>query len=105
MGMIGDRLKVLPCQNWDIGRIICHSDTDTMPGFLACVLHGLSPVIMWFYTVFWAKIGSILHGMLTGQNNYRTVDSVIAQFYRLGRIISIMGHVSVCYSIVIPFVW
>ena len=34
-------------------------------------------------------------GMLTGQNNYRIINAVIVRFYRLGRIISIMGPVSI----------
>ena len=33
-------------------------------------------------------------GILTGRNNYRIINAVIEQFYRLGLIISIMGHVS-----------
>ena len=33
-------------------------------------------------------------GMLTGQNNCRIIDAVIERFYRQGRIINIMGHVS-----------
>ena len=38
------------------------------------------------------------HGILTGQKNHRSLNAVIVRFYRLGRIINIMGHVSKNYN-------
>ena len=48
---------------------------------------------MLVYTVLIAKISHIWHGILTGQNNYRILNAVIERFYRLGRIIDIIGLV------------
>ncbi len=93
--MIGDGPKAGSCQNWDIEQTVCRSGGKTMPMFLVGVLHELSPVIVRGHTVSVAKIAYISHGMLTGQNNYRNINAVIVRFYRLGRIIGIMGHVSV----------
>jgi hypothetical protein len=94
MGMIVDGLKATPCRKGDIERLSCHRRRYSMPGFVASVLHGLSPVIMRFYSVSQAGIACIWHGMLTEQKNYRTANAVIAQFYRQVLIITIMGRVS-----------
>ncbi len=99
IGMIGDRLEAGSCQNWDIERLSCHRCRYSMPYFVASALHELSPVMMRVYAVFAAKIACIWHGMLTERNNYRIMNAVIAQFYRLGRIIQIMGRVSECYTL------
>ncbi len=92
--MIVDGLKAPLCRKGDIERLSCHRRRYSMPYFVASALHELSPVMMRVYAVFAAKIACIWHGMLTERNNYRFADAVIAQFYRLGRIISIMGLVS-----------
>jgi hypothetical protein len=59
MGMIVDGLKATPCRKGDIERLSCHRRRYSMPGFVASVLHGLSPVIMRFYSVFQARIAGI----------------------------------------------
>ena len=94
MGMIGHRVRTGSCQKRPYTAFLCHRDNRTVPGFLARVLCGLSPVMMRFYSVFQARIAGIWHGMLTGQKKHRTANPVIAQFYRQVCLTTIMGRVS-----------
>jgi hypothetical protein len=59
VGIINDSLKAASCENRDIWQAVCHRDRKPMPIYLARVLHGLSPAIMQFYTVFQARIAGI----------------------------------------------
>ncbi|KKL99217.1 hypothetical protein LCGC14_1816640 [marine sediment metagenome] len=89
------KVRTGSCQKRPYTAFLCHRDNRTVQGFLARALRGLSPVMVRFYSVFQAGIAGIWHGMLTGQKNYRITNAVIERFYRLGRIISIMGRVSI----------
>ena len=91
MGTIVDGLKATPCRKGDIERLSCHRRRYSMPGFVARVLRGLSPVMVRFYMVFQARIAGIWHGMVTVRRNCRTINAVIAQVYRQVCILTIMG--------------
>ncbi len=95
MGMIGHRVRAGSCQKRPYTAFLCHRDNRTVPGFLARVLRGLSPVMVRFYSVFQARISGIWHGMVTIRRNYRITNAVIAQFYELVLIITIMRRVSI----------
>ena len=82
------------CQRCDISKVVCHRDANAMQDFFISALRELSPVMVRFYSVFQAGIAGIWRGMLTGQKKHRIVNAVIVLFYRLGRIIGIMGRVS-----------
>ncbi len=68
-----------------------HIHAIAVPGFPEAIIVSYALILLHLWVagrLFW-------HGILTKQNNYRTINAVIARFYRLGRIIDIMGHVSI----------
>ncbi len=78
----------------------CHSgyEQPDMVHIHAIAVQGFPEAIVVSYALIllglWPLRRCFFAGMLTGRNNYRTVSTVIERFYRLGRIISIMGRVS-----------
>ena len=83
--------------------VSCHSGygKPDMVHIHAIAVHGFPEARMVSYALIllglWLLRRCFFIGILTEQQNYRIVSAVIARFYRLGRIISIMGHVSECY--------
>ncbi len=80
--------------------VSCHSGygKPDMVHMHAIVVQGFPEAIIVSYALIllrlWLLIRCFFAGMLTGQKKYRIVNAVIEQFYRLGLIIDIMGHVS-----------
>ncbi len=79
--------------------VSCHSgyEQPDMVQTRAIAVQGFPEAIIVSYVLIllglWLPGRYFFVGILTKQNNYRIINAVIVQFYRLGRIISIMGHV------------